>query len=102
VSDLGYGRDFADVPGWWCVRVDVPTRCVELPTGGASTSAPRTGVGVYLARVLGCGVVVTLGEDHTATDPARDPMVTCACGLVSPVRHDVPHGAAGRAARTTS
>lgn len=87
-------------PGWWRVGLDADQRRVLVPRGvgldlGATAKAfAADRAAAELAPVLGCGVLVnlggdvavsgpapaggwriTVGEDHAATDPVRDPVV---------------------------
>ncbi len=95
----------APAPGWWRVRLDAATRQVVLPRGvsvdlGATAKAfAADRAAGELVREVGCGVLVglggdiavggpapaggwqiTVGEDHAATDPARDPVVSLPTG----------------------
>lgn len=92
-------------PGWWRVRLDPVAREVVLPRGvsldlGATAKAYAADRGAEeIARETGCGVMVnlggdlavageppsdgwriTVGDDHTATDPTRDPTVIVRAG----------------------
>lgn len=119
VRDLGYDRDFAEMatdsaapppigapaPGWWRVQLDPATRQVVLPRGvlldlGATAKALAADrCATELARVNGCGVLVslggdlavagpppeggwriTVGADHTVRDPDRDQFVSVGAG----------------------
>lgn len=87
-------------PGWWRVGIDAPKRQVLLPRdidldlGATAKAFAADRAATELARVLGCGVLVnlggdmavsgpaptggwriTVGEDHAATDPTRDPVI---------------------------
>jgi thiamine biosynthesis lipoprotein len=101
----GASRPPRPVPGWWRVSLDPATRQVMLPRGvrldlgatakafaadrAAATIADATGSGVFVnlggdLAVAGAppagGWRVTVGEDHAAADPSRDPVVTVAAG----------------------
>jgi thiamine biosynthesis lipoprotein len=92
-------------PGWWRVRLDPASRRVVLPRGvsldlGATAKAfAADRCAAEIARETGRGVLVNLGgdlaaagdppaggwrivvgDDHAATDPARDPTVTIHAG----------------------
>jgi thiamine biosynthesis lipoprotein len=92
-------------PGWWRIRLDLATRRVVLPRGvrldlGATAKAYAADrAAADLARETGCGVFVNLGgdlavageppaggwrvvvgDDHTATDVTRDPLVAVHAG----------------------
>jgi thiamine biosynthesis lipoprotein len=93
------------VAGWWRVRLDVDSHQVVVPRGilldlGATAKALAADRGAAAAaRAAGCGVLIalggdiavagspppegwriTVGDDHTDTDPDRDPVVTIASG----------------------
>jgi thiamine biosynthesis lipoprotein len=87
--ELGYDRDFADLPGddptplgepqaapgWWQVRLDAADRTVTIPTGvhvdlgstGKAFAADRSAR--RIAEALGCGVLVNLGGDVSVAGP---------------------------------
>jgi len=88
--ELGYDRDFADVPGddptplpepeaapgWWQVRLDATEGTVAIPPGvhvdlgstGKAFAADRSAG--RIAEALGCGVLVNLGGDVSVAGPA--------------------------------
>lgn len=92
-------------PGWWRVRLDPRTRQVVLPRGvsldlGATAKALAADQAAgEIATATGCGVLValggdlaaagsapeggwrvTVGDDHSRTDPAHDPLVAVGAG----------------------
>ena len=98
-------RPAGPVRGWWQVRLDTARREVTLPRGlhldlGATAKALAADLAAAdAARAAGCGVLVglggdiavagpppaggwrvTVGDDHTAVDPAHDPTVTIGSG----------------------
>jgi FAD:protein FMN transferase len=98
-------RPARPAPGWWRITIDPGTRRVLVPRGvgldlGATAKAfAADRAAAALAGTLGCGVLVnlggdmaaagpapaggwriTVGEDHAATDPARDPLVAIGWG----------------------
>lgn len=90
IAEIGYDRDFAavaprgpsvalrirPVPGWRQVSLDVANRQVQVPAGvqldlGATAKAfAADRAAERLARVLGCGVLVSLGGDIAMAGPA--------------------------------
>ncbi len=83
LAELGYDRDFAEVPsdpgaagppptpapGWWRIQLDPTLRTVAIPDGvhvdlgssGKAWAADRSAA--RISRALGCGVLVNLGGD---------------------------------------
>lgn len=96
-------RPSAPAPGWWRVGLDgdhvlVP-RGTTLDLGATAKAFAADRAATGLARTLACGVLVnlggdvavagpapsggwrlTVGEDHAATDPTRDPVVAIEWG----------------------
>jgi thiamine biosynthesis lipoprotein len=89
---VGYDRDFAEVasngpalrvrarrvPGWQRIEIDEARRTVRVPRGvaldfGATAKALAADrAAARIARVTGCGVLVTLGGDCSVAGPPPD------------------------------